>query len=813
MIREGDIYFPQKDFKGFSWSIWGLLSYLPFIAVGISLFFIKEQKDYIQRLFLLFSTTLLVWILLCVRIIPPLETLNIFIYQVFPMTLFRSPEKLFVFLPFLVVFLIYLGFSSRGNFFVSIFCGLILLIPMPFYLGGIQTELSSSFKKGENYKTAKYSFLVKVPTQYKSLKKILDNDNNDYKIQELPYSVINSVGWSQYPTWKLLGIDVIQYYYNKNINQANSFYNISYPWSVNALFNERDDSPDWFLNISALLNNKYLLYHKDVRDDFVKRSIKKIDELVELKKIIPITINNYFNFYRISDKYFLPHIYPAPGIICVPTKIETLIPLTLTQFFNTFPAFVFTELQVKDFIDCLLNLRQRVVDTQFLFPNNSFNDFAIDLAKIEIENRDRKLFSWFKSKNKIPISLKLDEKGEANLSVEYKSTYSFYIGYEDFNNLFSDSNFEVFVDGKKFNLPEGELINDARWIKLGELMLNKGKHNIEFKNSLLNKGKAEDILSSTTIIVTGKKELDEYRSIMLRNPIVHFFYIDREIINDMLNDSEGELRKNKINITSSPFKIGERQFYISENNNYSLMVFVKPKRSFIANDIIGIDNGLKVLPDLLLGWDISTLGTRYKQKVTDECMIIDPDFHSNKKEAVVLTKKFSNTSIKDNPYMVCLCKMADAKALQLEIEIKLGGIGLIDRMLGNDSLILSAENNQYITNIYEIIEKRFGKELAKNLSIDGVILRFKKKDDEKLIDYNKLKPYTFVFKGITFLKNQPILADFRSELPYYLPNLFYYFDGNRKINKVKFFEQIPSDIKSVYKLELYKKSPIIIENF
>jgi len=118
-------------------------------------------------------------------------TLKVFSFIPF-LAVFRSYEKLALFMPFIVLAGIYGLMPKRwlSSKWLAVFPLAALLSASPFLIGGIQTKYSITL--GDNptkdYTNAKYSGLVKIPADYYKIAKIVNKDRQDSKIQDLPYS-------------------------------------------------------------------------------------------------------------------------------------------------------------------------------------------------------------------------------------------------------------------------------------------------------------------------------------------------------------------------------------------------------------------------------------------------------------------------------------------------------------------------------------------------------------------------------------------------------------------------------------------------
>lgn len=306
-------YFPYNfPYRGmvFLKNLLVVLSFLPFILVIFSLKQRKIAKH--TSVFWTFFVMLLLFIPLVARVRFPFEKINNFIFHLSGFNTLRSYEKIAIFIPFLftVLLLTFIIQSETKKYYKSavVLLVVILFIPLPFYFGKLQQNISSIFsaEKNKNYQKANRSFLIKIPKEYYEIKPRINNDPDDAKIAILPFNVINGVGWSNYIKWNLLGADITRFLYNKKFIDANSPYINN--WFFAKEFNDLDYNPEWIIKLLGMLNVKYIIYHKDVDEKFVERSIDKMEYLLNKGIIIKIEENDFFSLFEINKKYQFSHV-------------------------------------------------------------------------------------------------------------------------------------------------------------------------------------------------------------------------------------------------------------------------------------------------------------------------------------------------------------------------------------------------------------------------------------------------------------------------------------------------------------------------
>lgn len=317
-------YFPFKYDNGFSI----MLSFLPILGIGLALM-IKTKKARYNFYKVIFAFIYVLFVFLLKKTYPPFSQLSLWIFNIPFFTVLRSYEKLAVFMPYIILVMLYvlaLDVCTKKNMRLLAFSVFLLfIIPAPFFKGGVLQKYSVAFSEKDNYKNADYSYLVKIPDEYKGLSKIAEEDLTDSKVLSLPYSVINSVGWVNYPKWKLVGVDPVQNFHGKPTVQANSFNSNLSGWNYGLSWNEIDTrSSGWIIPLSGLLNAKYIIYHKDVATTFLNKTTEKIKYLKKQGLVRLLLDNEMYSFYEVSSIYFRPHIYTVSNAKIVFGKLDLL---------------------------------------------------------------------------------------------------------------------------------------------------------------------------------------------------------------------------------------------------------------------------------------------------------------------------------------------------------------------------------------------------------------------------------------------------------------------------------------------------------
>jgi hypothetical protein len=219
---------------------------------------------------------------------------------------FRSNGKLFIYFPFLLIGIIYLGAidltkKSRLALFALLFVfnGISIL---PVTLGKIQTKYSTAFKPGENCDTSTNCNLKAIPQDYLAASKAIEIDGLQGKILSTPFSVINSPGWNNYPKWKHIGADPTHQLFSLPIVDMNSYEAFGTPYGEKWAKGDPNDFKD-ILRTASSLGISYIIFHKDVAPQFIEPSLSYIKALEKDGSIVKIHEGDYINTYRVKENY------------------------------------------------------------------------------------------------------------------------------------------------------------------------------------------------------------------------------------------------------------------------------------------------------------------------------------------------------------------------------------------------------------------------------------------------------------------------------------------------------------------------------
>jgi hypothetical protein len=348
-------------------------------------------------------------------LIPDSMTLKIFTLPI--LNTLRSYDKTFIFLPFLLFIIIFLGIQDYYNKHPSSFRSmklrklnlhlthrrlvvvafvLVMVWVTPFFMGGIQTRYSYILDPGTDYQSSTYSYLVEIPDDYYNAANLLSEDLRQNKILDLPYSVINSVGWMNYPKWHVVSADPTEQLFSKTRVQSNGayFYQYSQYWNT---MNTTDS--EWIVSLMSLYNVQYMIYHKDVDDRFINQTQEKIQYL-QNQSCITLT-GNYTNFelYQLNSTYYRPCIYPSNSATLVNGSTNQLVD-TLMQTNLTNSEIFFLTWQISPPLQLIedYNLNSTNIENnsnQTIMPKITFQKDNLSKYQVKVENATSPFFLVF----------------------------------------------------------------------------------------------------------------------------------------------------------------------------------------------------------------------------------------------------------------------------------------------------------------------------------------------------------------------------------------------------------------------------------
>lgn len=273
----------------------------------------KIKKNILWALIILF----LIFLLLSVRAYWPFYQFALWFYKLPLVNSFRSPDKIFIVLP-LIYSLLVTGFLQKKNKIIN-FLILIMILVIPFKIYSWEIDKILSTPNENNFK-----YKVNIPQEYYNIQSILNSGLKNSSIISLPYHVNISLNWSEYPKRNFLWHDILYLLYKKRYISANTYDHPNLETKLSR--KEINDNPystnnDLIKNINKF-GWEYIIYHKDIApyQSFLN---KKIHNLVsDSKDLILLTWNDYFDLYKIKDKYIRSIIWLNDNFSLIYSKIN-----------------------------------------------------------------------------------------------------------------------------------------------------------------------------------------------------------------------------------------------------------------------------------------------------------------------------------------------------------------------------------------------------------------------------------------------------------------------------------------------------------
>ena len=321
-------WFPHEALQGIA-PLFLILTTVPLLGVVYALLLKKPDEDR-KRLFFVAFSLLLVFIVLVAKARPPFVGISGAVYSLPGMGSLRGAERLSLFVPFLTLFVIV---SSRvvHRFRVALYpiLLLVLLTPIPFFMGGIHTKWSPLFEDDyapNRYDLAETSSLVRVPEAYHEAAETLRDADPAATVARLPFSAREErPGWERIPDWNHFGADILPEYFSNTLVSANRPYEGGFLFA-GALANSNED-PVWILPFLRSAGIRYLLLDQAAPRGAVQSVAGKLDHLLEIGAVETAWESDMLTLYRLTGAV-LPRVLIAEEDIPVsgrPASDRTLV--------------------------------------------------------------------------------------------------------------------------------------------------------------------------------------------------------------------------------------------------------------------------------------------------------------------------------------------------------------------------------------------------------------------------------------------------------------------------------------------------------
>ncbi|NTW13979.1 MAG: hypothetical protein HGA31_03035 [Candidatus Moranbacteria bacterium] len=313
-----DFYYPYNfPYPALAWlkPMLIALTLVPIFAIlsGAVALHGKRSEEGYARWYLAILSILVLFVVLVARVRAPFQ-FNDFIFQLPGLNVLRSYDKLSIVTPFLIVTLSFLALAGQQGkrYFKHLLAAaflVVFLLGMPFFVGGIQTKLSAAFAgdSTKDYRKARYSFLVKMPKAYESLRKAFPNDP-DGKVTTLPFAPASSVGRIDLAKWKANGPDVVQKLLpGWTYVEPNADYIPGLRFAQN--LDDPNIDPEKLLDLYGLLGIRYVVYHRDVPVDRFQRAEESRMYMERAGLLTKLSETDSFFVYRLHDRFVFPYVY------------------------------------------------------------------------------------------------------------------------------------------------------------------------------------------------------------------------------------------------------------------------------------------------------------------------------------------------------------------------------------------------------------------------------------------------------------------------------------------------------------------------
>jgi hypothetical protein len=266
---------------------------------------------------------------------------------------FRSPfEKFGLIIAFSYSFLVPLGLLEVQRLikkrFVSIGITAVILILLfgvsvwPMWTGDVFSFWQGAIPEDvKDVPTTK----VKIPDYWKEVADYINQDKNDYRVVFLPQSPFDGMTYK----WKYgyAGADFgsVNLLFNRPVITqliGNSYADAYREMVLEKIFLTK---PETSLSLFSLMNVRYILVRNDVNETAI--TTVPLVEIRELLKSVPFLSKlksfGKLDLYKISDDYFLPHIYSSAIPTIVAGDIEALGPMSYARYLDRKPVLLFPE--------------------------------------------------------------------------------------------------------------------------------------------------------------------------------------------------------------------------------------------------------------------------------------------------------------------------------------------------------------------------------------------------------------------------------------------------------------------------------------
>jgi len=292
-----------------------LIFLVPALLIVYMVIAIRRKSVVEKKIYVSFFILWIFTIVLCARVSPPFGYIMTILFKTPLLLLLRSPDKAIIFYPFFVFVPLYLGlqiWDLKGKV-ASLVAAILLLLPLPYYFGGITTYVSQGY--AANLLTSSdsgYKVAVTTPDPYKEAAARLNSTSGGGSIISVPFSSINSLNWANYPAWNYVGADYLYQLFKRPYISADVFDHPALETTMSfENFDTKNQSPTDFLNLVKKFYGQYVLYHKDIHPSLAALAgpTRHAINVLENEGILTLMMSNrYFDLYQVRNDEVVPLI-------------------------------------------------------------------------------------------------------------------------------------------------------------------------------------------------------------------------------------------------------------------------------------------------------------------------------------------------------------------------------------------------------------------------------------------------------------------------------------------------------------------------
>lgn len=374
------------------------------------LFISFKNRKYIQEKNLIIFYTFIFLVFIAMKGYLPIPNFLKSIFFIESLFIFfRSIDKSLAFIPYFLflysISIISLVENTKEKLIYS-FCSVFFIFcaAYPFFIGNIKTKYDLNYNFYENINNSDISMIKIIPDDYFRVYDFINKDNDhNSAVLNVPYNVMNSLGWENYFKWQHVGVDPTTQYLNKNSISLNS-YGLFGLKNLGEDFNKLCElkNYDSLISMLNLFPIKFLIYHKDVHPTFIQKTLDCVYFLDDFKYINKIIETKNLILYKIETNENRDIIQLENKLVRIPNN-SIFNRVYNYYFFDKKSSFVFDEkLSLEEIGKLLIDKNFSEVLEVELFKNEELSVSKINptLFKIDLKSSHKEnLISFSNSFN------------------------------------------------------------------------------------------------------------------------------------------------------------------------------------------------------------------------------------------------------------------------------------------------------------------------------------------------------------------------------------------------------------------------------